>query len=173
MVPGYPLEKGFTLVECLIVVAVFGILIAAAAPPMSRFMQAMQARQNTNDLMSSLLLARSEAVTRNVNVTMCMIDQAAPGVCDNSKDWEDGWIAFEDLDRDGIRDVGEDVVDEHSGMDNTTVVTTANFATSVRYTPSGAVWSAGNMTICVAGEVARRIFINATGRPRMADGACP
>jgi len=165
-------NAGFTIVEVMIVVAIFGVLLALAAPPLTDFLEDAQARQNTNEFLSSLLLARSEAVTRNQTVSMCTADGAALTVCNTGRDWHDGWISFEDLDSDGVRDVGEELIDQHSGLDETSVVTSVNFSDFVTYLPSGGVSSAGTFSLCVGDASARQITVNATGRPRLADGSC-
>ena len=165
-------NSGFTLIEVMIVVAIFGVLLALAAPPLTDFLEDAQARQNTNEFMSSLLLARSEAVTRNQTVSICTADGTAPTVCNTSKDWHDGWISFEDLDADGVRDVGEELIGQHSGLDDTSVVTTVNFDDFVTYLPSGGVSSAGTFSLCVGDASARQITVNATGRPRLTEGSC-
>lgn len=167
-------NKGFTAAEVLITLAIFGVMLSMAAPPLTQFLDDVQARQNTNDLLSSLMVARSEAITRNTLVTLCKIDTAAPLVCDNGNDWHDGWIAFADEDADGVRDAGEEIVTTHTGMKATTFVSaTANFTDTVSYRPSGAVINSGAFNICVSGSTANNVIVNATGRPRVADAVCP
>jgi len=165
-------NSGFTMIEAMIVVAIFGVLLALAAPPLTDFVEDAQARQNTNEFLSSLLLARSESVTRNQTVSMCTADGAALTICNSGKDWHDGWISFEDLDADGVRDVGEELIDQHSGLDDTSVVSSVNFSDFVTYLPSGGVSSAGTFSLCVGDASARQITVNATGRPRLSDGTC-
>ena len=165
-------SRGFTIIEAMIVVAIFGVLLALAAPPLTDFLEDVQSRQNTNEFLSSLLLARSEAVTRNQTVSMCTADGTAPTVCNAARDWHDGWISFEDLDADGVRDVGEELIDQHSGLDDTSVITTVNFNDFVTYLPSGGVSSAGTFSLCVGDASARQITVNATGRPRLSEGTC-
>ena len=166
-------NSGFTIVEVMIVLVIFGVLLALAAPPLTDFVEDVQARQNTNEFLSSLLLARSEAVTRNATVSMCTADGTAPTVCDTGKDWHDGWISFEDVDGDGTRDIGDELIDQHSGLDDTSVVTTVNFNDFLTYLPSGSINSAGAFNLCVGDAPLRRIIVNATGRPRIEDGTCP
>ena len=49
----------------------------------------------TADLYASLILARSEAITRNRIVAMCAMTDDGWG-CQNSPDWARGWIVFLD-----------------------------------------------------------------------------
>lgn len=170
---GYDQIRGFTLIEALIAVAVLGVLAAMAIPSMTALLRDNQASRNTSDIMTSLLLARSAAVTRNVMVSVCKRHTTTPGVCNNAGSWQDGWIAFEDDDRDGVRDVGEEILETISGLSTGTTVTVSGFTNFVSYLPSGAVTVPGSFTVCVAGTVARDLIVNATGRPRIADANCP
>jgi len=165
------LVKGFTLIEAMIVVAVFGVLLALAAPPLTDFLESVQARQNTNDLLGSILLARSEAIARNSTISMCMIREGHEDHC-HDDGWHGGWILFEDLDDDGDRDSDEEIIHQYSGMSETSTVTSAEFDESLTYLPSGAVPTTGILTIC-SGSTARQIVIYATGRPRLSDASCP
>ena len=164
---------GMTMTEALIVLAVVGALAALALPSMTVFLENGQLSADTNDLFASLLLARSESVTRNSRVTVCKIDPDDLTGCDASSDWQSGWLTFIDEDGDGVLDAGEDIVDTYTGMGATTAVTSAAFGNAISYFPSGTANSSGSFIVCVNSSVASEIFINATGRPRVADSACP
>jgi len=173
---GYKLSgsrAGFTIVEVLITLVIVGVMLVVAIPPMVDFLEDMQMSSDTNDLLSSLLMARSEAVTRNSTVSLCKIDPNSPTACDNSESWQSGWIAFEDLDADGVRDGGEEILETYLGMGESTSVTSTGFANYLSYRPSGATNTNGNLTICVNSTIAQDIVINATGRPRIAESSCP
>ena len=75
------LGAGFTLIEILIVVAILAILVTVAAPNMRAFMDAQRVKSPASDLYASLVLARSEAITRNASVDL------VPNVAD----WAGGW----------------------------------------------------------------------------------
>jgi type IV fimbrial biogenesis protein FimT len=76
---------GFTLPELLIVVTVLGVLLAAGAPRLGDFMRNQRVRTASFDLFSSLVLARSEAITRNTRVAV----EPAGG------SWSNGWTVSE------------------------------------------------------------------------------
>lgn len=166
-------NAGFTMVELLVTIAVVGVMMYIAVPSLTSFLQDSQLSGDTNDLVSSLLLARSESVTRNNPVTLCKIAASDSETCANGESWESGWIAFEDLDNDAVRDSDEDILDTYTGMNANTTVTATNFTNFVTYRPSGASHSQGQFTVCVSDTVAQSIIVNATGRPRIADGVCP
>ena len=166
-------QQGFTMTEALVTLAVAGVLLMVGLPSLTEFLENNQLNSDTNSLFASLMLARSEAVTRNETVTVCKIDPDSPDACDNSESWQSGWIVFIDSDADAVRDGGEEIVNTFLGMGENTVVTPTNFTNSISYLPAGRSTSAGSFNICVSGTIASDIFINATGRPRTADGACP
>jgi type IV fimbrial biogenesis protein FimT len=73
--------RGVTLVELVTVTSIVGVLASFAIPSFSTFMTGQQLRAAGTDMMSSLLLARSEAIKRNAQVRV-----APPGA-----DWTQGW----------------------------------------------------------------------------------
>lgn len=96
--PTYPTRiktLGFTLVELLITVAVFGILAAIAMPNMSDLVNAQRVRTISGDLHSSLIFARSEAIKRNSLVKLCSANTAMND-CGGTTNWANGWLVFAD-----------------------------------------------------------------------------
>lgn len=90
--------RGFTLLELMIAVAVAAILVTVAAPGMSDLIRRQQASSGINELVYSMRLARSEAVTRKRSVGVCVGDGDQ---CLDSNDWHRGWLVFVDIDDDG------------------------------------------------------------------------
>ncbi|MFK5947932.1 MAG: GspH/FimT family pseudopilin [Methylococcales bacterium] len=107
--------NGFTLIELLVTLSIAVILAAIAAPSFKNAIQNSKQSSQLNNMISHLMLARSEASTRNMAVSLCV---SANGTCctktDNSNcatsaattssTWEKGWITFSDIDSDGIFD---------------------------------------------------------------------
>ena len=75
---------GFTLVEMMIVIGVLGILIAIALPNFSQWIASERVRGAANDLYTGLMMARSEAMKRNVQVDVGRSSGS-------STDWSAGW----------------------------------------------------------------------------------
>ena len=69
------------MVELLTVVSILVIILGIAAPSMSEFLAAQQAKGMSYDLTGDLMLARNEALKRNASVT---ISPAVAG-------WAQGW----------------------------------------------------------------------------------
>jgi len=76
---------GFTTIELLVVVGILSIMAAFAGPALSSMVASQQVRSASADLHSSLMIARSEALTRNGSVTVAPADG----------DWAHGWTVTE------------------------------------------------------------------------------
>ncbi|MNF51618.1 Fimbrial protein precursor [compost metagenome] len=63
-------SRGFTLVELMIAIALLAILATVALPFYQDIIAEQRNRAVTNDLHSALVLARSEAVKRNTQITL-------------------------------------------------------------------------------------------------------
>ena len=94
---------GFTLVELLVVLAVAVILITVAVPGFSTLVRDNHLVSVVNRFHAAHSLARSEAVRRRRDVVIC--NSAAAGTCAGHGGWEQGWLVFEDPDRN--RDCGD------------------------------------------------------------------
>lgn len=89
-------QKGFSLFELLTTLTIAGIGLSLAVPSMQNIVADSQQTTAINELVSTMHLARSAAITRNEQVTVC---PSSTGLyCDDSR-WEDGWIYFTDPDQ--------------------------------------------------------------------------
>lgn len=75
---------GFTLIELMVVVSIAAILLAMAGPSFSRFIDQQRLRNGSFDMVSDLLLARSEALTKQSVVVITPTSAGADG-------WSIGW----------------------------------------------------------------------------------
>lgn len=83
---------GFTAIELLVAIAVLTIFIAIAVPDYSAIIQNNAIRVASNDLMASVLYARSEAIKRNVPVSICATADQTFTSCGSN--WRLGWLVF-------------------------------------------------------------------------------
>lgn len=84
-------QKGFTLIELMVVIVVLSVVVSLAAPSFSAILQDNRAASMGEDLQGALQYARSEAVKRRQNVQVCRRN-AAGSNCENGTDWSSGWL---------------------------------------------------------------------------------
>lgn len=83
---------GFTIVELMITVAIASILLAIAVPSFNQMIVSGRLAAQANELVGALSLARSEAIKRNANVTLCRAGTVDDDDCvDAGGDWQ-AWI---------------------------------------------------------------------------------
>jgi type IV fimbrial biogenesis protein FimT len=89
-------SSGFTIVELMVVVAIAAILAAIALPSFNSSMRSSRVTSQTNDFLTAINLARTEAIARSRGVTVCAADTAAgtPVACGTA--WSQGWVVIVD-----------------------------------------------------------------------------
>ena len=85
---------GFTLVELMITLAIVGILLMVGVTSLKTFLQGNQLIASTNELISALHVARSEAIKLNTRVSIC--ESSDGKTCAATGSWKNGWIVFVD-----------------------------------------------------------------------------
>lgn len=103
LVNSFHAERGFTLLELLVVISIAAILLVAAVPQFQQLSLAAARSQGGSALLAAFNQARSEAIARNASVVVCRRNYFASGafpVCDMSASgsWAQGWIVFRDSD---------------------------------------------------------------------------
>ena len=170
--------RGFTLVELLVVLAVGAILLAIAIPSYAFLVNSSRLAAVTNDLVTALHLARSEAIKRRMRVTVCKTSNAMAEtpVCDTTASWQQGWLVFVDGGTKGVIDSGDALLRVQDSLSAVVTITTSNFSSFVSYLPSGKSQGPnelanGALRVCVA-STRRDIIISPTGRIRLDTNTC-
>lgn len=166
--------RGFTLIELLTVVALIGIIGAMALPAFTQMIENNRRVAAVNDLLSTIHVARSEAITRNQSVSICP-GNTGQTACE-AGGWQKGWLIFRDANRNGVFEEsdGDSIIRVGTGLRGNLTVVSAEFGASMTFLPNGRIF--GNpswtypvrMLLCADGiaTAVRRIDVDRTGRPR-------
>lgn len=171
--------RAFTLLELLVVLAVAAIVVGIAVPAWGNFLAGVRVQTATAELVSSLHTARSEAIKRQLRVTLC---KSVDGkTCEVNGGWQQGWIMFAETTNYGVIDHGEPVLRVSTGEhDRLQIHGNSEFARLISYTPLGVTrlvsgaWGMGSLKICggTGKGVDRKIYISQVGRPRVEPITC-
>lgn len=152
-------------------IAILAILVSLAAPSFSQLLARKRVDSFTTQVVSAMQLARSEAITRNSNVSLCPRSGAAS--CGGS--WINGLLVFVDDNGNGSIDGGADTVLQDTEMTFSRLTVAGSYGASVTYEPDGTVTNNGAISACNDFSHGTNINVNAVGRPRLEDysSSCP
>lgn len=193
---------GYTLIELLATLCITGIVVSWAVPSLDALVLDGRRTAVVNDLLHTLLLARSETAKRGGRpLIICGVSdidrdgRLAPAEqrC-TGHDWSDGWMLGTWEDRDGNATVSADEFEAlrvfQTGAGGRFTLRAGNFAASPPVRPAGTLLfkafgrrtSNGTITFCDrrGPAAARAVIVNYFGRARAsgtrADGSplrCP
>jgi type IV fimbrial biogenesis protein FimT len=146
---------GFTIIELMVVIAIMGVLTMAALPSFTQFVKNQRVKSASFDVFSTLVAARSEAITRNATVTVTPSS--------GTTNWaSSGWQVK----------LGTTVLRTQETVPNITITG----PTSISYNGSGRITGTASPTIelTAAGTsiVTRCITIDLSGRPVTKASTC-
>lgn len=155
---------GFTLIELMTVMAVLAIVAALAAPSFRSFIDNQRLRNASFDLVSDLLLARSEALKRARTVVI------TPTATDGDS-WHQGWRVEVGA--------GGELISERGDLPSSLRFDAGGLA-SISFGADGRVVGAGtpvSINVDFASPSPAHVKpscvrLDATGRPRSDKGAC-
>ena len=158
-----PESDGFTLIEMMIVLVIVAVVLLLVPPGMSQLSLSTNLKSYSQEMLSSVYLARSEAIKRNAPATLCVSTDGA--TCAGTGDWEQGWIVVA---ADGT------VIKARSSIIagyRMTGSATAPGSHTMVFEPSGAASTSSTITICrklpEVGNKEREIRVTPTGRARV------
>lgn len=169
--------QGFTLTALMVMLAVSVILLAVSVPAFNWLLVSNRLTAYADDIFSTLILARSEAIKRNSRVALCKSSNDGQ-TCAGTGGWDQGWIVFVDLNNDASRAASEPIVRQMPALPNGYALNgNANISNYVSYDSQGmtklasGAFQAGTFTLCppapAASGYGRKIVISASGRPRV------
>ncbi len=161
-------ERGFTFLELLVVIAIAGILVGLAVPSFNTFMERERLSALSNEFVSAVYVVRSAAIKSGVPVVLCASDDGSS--CGSQ--WNDGWLAFVDDDRDASPGATELVVLRQSGDANASQISVDSVSgdslNAVRFNYRGAPDVALSVTV-TSGSLSHSITVTHFGKPRHND----
>lgn len=107
-------RPGFTLIELLIVLTIAACLFWLAHPSMQALSERSRTTGRINALVALIRHARHAAVTTGSWVAVC---PARGEVCSGSRNWAEGIMTFQDVNRDGERQPAEAVLAYQAALD--------------------------------------------------------
>jgi type IV fimbrial biogenesis protein FimT len=137
------LPRGFTLVEMMTSIAVLAITLALAVPSLAGIVRTSKVRAAQAELISSLMLARSEASKRGVTVS---VGASAPT---SGSEFSAGWTVWIDANSDGVVDSSEIVIRRYPDISSGVVLGTTGNVTRVSFGPTGFLTPAATATFKV------------------------
>lgn len=151
-------ERGFTLVEILVVIFIVGLLASFAFPAMTKFLATQAVRSASYDLFADLIYARSEAIARGTTITLTGA---------SSTDFKQGWSIL----------AGTTVLRTQPSRDSAIQFTASQ--NSFTFDRNGRASNQMLFSIVPASTISnatdymkRCIRLDPSGRPKSAEGAC-
>ena len=175
--------RGLTLIELMITLVILSISVLVVAPSMQTLLHDNRLQTETGRLVAAINLARSEAVIRNVPVSLCPSVTANSGVPACGGHYADGWIVFTNANRDRVVDPDADEL-IHACPGIPVGYTLSNRAGTraanqlMTFLPDGSTRQNSTLLLCPplgASVEPWAVVLNMVGRARVSrgEGPCP
>ena len=100
-------KNGFTLVELIVTLAIFAILATIALPYFQEIRAKQEVNDTTNKLISTIHLAKSQALLYHSNVVLC---PSQNNLNCQTNQWTAGLLVFLDSNKNRQIDTGEKII---------------------------------------------------------------
>lgn len=147
-------QQGFTLIEGMVVVLIIVVLAGTGVPAMQDFIINTRVKGAASDLFSDILRARSEAIKRNMLVS----------VVPTSASWAKGWTIPHP-------DPAQAVLQTHAALTSNVTVTGPD---NLTFTPAGRLLGDANpkFKFTAPNGTVRCITVDLGGRPNIQNKSC-
>ena len=175
-------QRGFTLIEVLVVLVLLAVMLALAAPSFMSFQRNSELTATANSFLAALSAARAEAMKRQLRAFVIPGDGSSA-----STDWSTGWTVFVDVDSNAtgapLPSSADLVISRQAALPSTVAVNTS--AATTGFADGGvnyAMFNGSGFMTLIGGSFptngvhaldltnaieTRRIIANTTGRLRV------
>ncbi len=160
-------QRGLTLIELLVTIAIAAVVMGLAIPGFQAFFRSNTMANVSNEIRGSLMLAREEAIRRGRQVVVCT-RTSGPGCTANGTNWSGGWMVFVDTNGNDAFDAGEPILRVSAAVPAGATLR-STFANTVRYARNGQAHADGSFVACHANQLggARVVLVSRVASPRL------
>ena len=132
-------------------IVVLAVMVLIALPSLAGLVRSSKVRGAQSELISGLMLARSEAAKRGVTVSV------AASVPTSGSEFSAGWTVWIDTDADGVVDAGETVIRSYPSVSSALTISSSAGATPISFASTGFLTpaTAVNFKVCAQGDTAK------------------
>lgn len=162
-------QKGFTLVEIMVTIAIAGILGAVAVPSFQGIIAGNRLVTLSNDLIADLAMARSEAARSGGRVTVCASSDGLS--CTGGTNWAVGRIVFTDSPTygavDGSGATADVILRKSAALPAGYTLVSSGFTGYIQYLGTGLsnlTGTTNTFTLCRSTYKSQVVRVSVTGR---------
>lgn len=164
-------QRGLTMIELLVTLSVASILLSVAVPSYNNFVQDNLLVIQSNNFSSSIALAKSEAIKRSSQTTICPSTNGTS--CTGGVVWSNGWLVFSDVNGNGVVDGNDEILLVNTALTGGNSLRSGE-RTRITFTANGfSSGFNGTFTLCDSRGAthSRAIVLNNQGRMRVEKGS--
>ncbi|MGE8500103.1 MAG: GspH/FimT family protein [Pseudomonas sp.] len=155
-----PLQRGYTLFDLLVTLALIALLAAIAAPNLTQLVESNRQHALLGELQRSLQEARARAILEGRTIEICAYSTGEQ--C--GEDWNKGWILRASRTKEILS------VKQSTRSEGT--LRWSGYSTTIRFRPNGTSPTGnGRFTLCAPQAMAWQLVINRQGRIRSASNS--
>ncbi|MBX2847345.1 MAG: GspH/FimT family pseudopilin [Acidiferrobacterales bacterium] len=163
-------QYGLSLIELVMTTAIVAIVTGLSIPSFAELINRNRVVAHTNKIFESLYVARSFAITQQVNVHVCYMSKPNSMLCDTDRGYnstwgENGWLVYADVNNDNEYDDEDNLIKIFQANEHTNIV--FNQRGRLRFFPDGSARSAGFYICDKQQQNYRHIYLLYSGRARI------
>jgi type IV fimbrial biogenesis protein FimT len=163
------IARGFTLLECLIVLAIAVLLFGIALPAASNGLEAARSCDARSELLASLSTASQRAALTGQRSVLCPSTDGRQ--CSEGDDWSAGWIVFSDPNANRSHDPDEPLLHQRGALAGKVHLRSTVGRTRIVFQGNGGnVGSNVTFTLCDGRGPARAVSLVISNPGRLREG---